>query len=104
MVFETDVGITLQDEEFLGELAQRLPNSATCLGYQYQVQSGPTNTIRVFTSGWKPLWDIEGADSTENLVLTFSDQFSEEGNFSLIIASLPPVPDPFAYDEIQQCP
>lgn len=68
--------------EFMDEIAKRLPNHPSC--NSYEIHEGNISILYIFVTGWQPPWEymeIEG--SFTGLVLEFSNQQSENGEFFL---------------------
>jgi WD40 repeat protein len=58
--------VEIPKNEFLAELADRLPSQPACLGYTL----GPEgNSLMIWTGGWQPWWEMLGKPSSD--VLTF---------------------------------
>ena len=64
-------------ETFLQELAMRLSNHPTCVGYTVDIEN---NYLTIWTRGWQPKWNLLGKPFSD--VLTFS-LFLKNGKVSL---------------------
>lgn len=55
-------------DTFLKDLAVRLPSKPICVGYQ---GSNTNDSLKIYTTGWKPQWAFRGIPSSDDLTFSF---------------------------------
>jgi hypothetical protein len=76
LAFSDGPGQVLSKQEFVEAMSLRLPSRPACLSYESNF--GVIDALSIYTTGWEPLWTLDNGIGSRHLILSFTNQDTED--------------------------